>query len=110
MVLPHRNYVVPRSSPRTFMHAAAEVKSTAIQGTHVGVVRDLSEEGMFFYSDFKPPIGTELRIAFVPPAAGVGARIYCEGVVVRVEQVRMGAAPGIAVRLTHKKPAMRASA
>jgi hypothetical protein len=65
---------------------------------------------MFFYSDFKPPVGTEVRIAFVPPAANRGVRVYCEGVVVRVEQVRMGAAPGIAVRLTGKKAAQRCSA
>ena len=51
-----------------------------------------------------------MRIAFVPPAANRGVRVYCEGVVVRVEQVRMGAAPGIAVRLTGKKAAQRCSA
>jgi hypothetical protein len=92
------------------MHAAAEVRSSAVAGTHVGVIRDLSEDGMFFYSDFKPPVGTEVRITFVPPSSGRSARVYCEGVVVRVQQVRAGAAPGIAVRLTERNAALRCSA
>lgn len=100
-VLSPQSYKVPRSSQRTFMHAAAEVRCAAVPGVHAGVLRDISEDGVFFYSDFKPPLGTEVRIIFIP--AGFGRpRIYCEGRVVRVEQVRTGAAPGIAVHLTNR--------
>jgi hypothetical protein len=97
MVLPRRSYVVPRSSPRTFMHAAAEVQCSAVAGTHVGVIRDLSEGGVFFYSNFKPPVGTRVRVVFAPPNLPRNQRVLCEGTVVRVEQVRSDAAPGIAV-------------
>lgn len=92
------------------MHAAAEVRSSAVAGIHVGVIRDLSEGGIFLYSDFKPPLGTRVLVAFAAPQTGRNARIYCEGTVVRVEQVRAGAAPGIALQFTAKKAAARCSA
>ena len=102
MVLYPETYRVPRSSQRTFMHAAAEVRCSAVPGVHAGVLRDISEGGAFFYSDFKPPVGTEVRITFIPAGLSRSPRIYCEGRVVRVEQVRAGAAPGIAVQLTNR--------
>ena len=101
-VLFPESYRVPRSSQRTFMHAAAEVRCSAVPGVHAGVLRDISEGGVFFYSDFKPPVGTEVRITFIPAGLNRSPRIYCEGTVVRVEQVRVGAAPGIAVQLTNR--------
>lgn len=110
-VVPPKQYLVPRRSPRTFMHAAAEVQCSAVAGSHVGVVRDLSDAGIFFYTDFRPPLGTLVRISFAPGNGNRSARVYCEGTVVRVEQPRAGAAPGIAVKLTRKKAAaLRCSA
>jgi hypothetical protein len=98
-----KSFKVPRASQRIFVHAGAEVRSVSVAGVHAGVLRDISEDGMFLYSDFKPTLGTPLRITL---RSGFGDRygssLYCEGIVVRVEQVRPGAAPGIAVRLTHK--------
>ena len=94
-----------RASARMFTHAAAEVRCASYPGVHVGVLRDISEDGMFLYSDFKPPVGTKLgvilRSTFRSPA---DSGVYCEGIVVRVEQVRIGAAPGIAVQFMHKIP------
>ncbi|MCI0349764.1 MAG: PilZ domain-containing protein [Acidobacteriales bacterium] len=96
-------YRVRRSSNRNFLHAAAEVRSSAIAGAHVAVVRDISESGVFFYSDFKPALGTNLCITIKPSFVGDSdAGFYCEGTVVRVEQQRPEAAPGIALRLTDK--------
>ena len=64
-------------------------------GVHVGLVRDVSRSGIFFFSDFKPPIGSHLNLAL----AGRTQLCY-QGTVVRVEQVAPGAAPGIAARLS----------
>jgi len=84
-----------RSSPRRSIHASAEVKCSAVPGTHVGLVRDVSRHGIFFFSDFKPPIGSRLDLAL----AGAD-RLSYQATVVRVEQVAPGAAPGIAARLS----------
>ena len=102
-----QRYPVQRSSKRNFLHAAAEVRSSAIAGVHVAVVRDISETGLFLYSDFNPALGTALRITVKPSFFGSSsASFYCEGVVVRVEQQRPTAAPGIALRLNHKLPSI----
>ena len=86
-----------------FTHAAADVRCESYPGVHVGVLRDISEHGMFIYSDFKPTIGTKLRITLRSTFGNASdAGVYCEGIVVRVEQVRVGAAPGIAIRLDHQ--------
>ena len=77
------------------MHASAEVKCSAVPGVHVGLVRDVSRHGIFFFSDFKPPIGSQLDVAL----AGTNRLCY-QATVVRVEQVAPGAAPGIAARLS----------
>lgn len=90
------------------MHAAAEVQCSAVAGTHVGVIRDLSEGGVFFYSNFKPPVGTRVRVVFAAPHLPRNQRILCEGTVVRVEQVRSDAAPGIAVCFNKKAVARSA--
>jgi hypothetical protein len=105
MMRVQQRYQVRRGSKRNFLHAAAEVRSTAVAGVHVAVVRDISESGLFIYSDFNPPVGTLLRITVKPSFFGsMAASFYCEGEVVRVEQPRPTAAPGIALRLKHKLP------
>ena len=81
------------------MHASAEVKCSAVPGTHVGLVRDVSRHGIFFFSDFKPPIGSQLDVAL-----GGTSRLCYQATVVRVEQVAPGAAPGIAARLAPHCP------
>lgn len=92
-----------RSSKRNFLHAAAEVRLPGLVGAHVAVVRDLSQTGLFLYSDFKPPVGAQLRITLKPSFVGHSDdSFYCEGTVVRVEQARPSAAFGIGIRLTNK--------
>ena len=58
---------------------------------HVGLIRDVSRNGLFVYSDFAPAIGEELHIRL--------RRISCSGTVVRVESKPAGAAIGIAIRI-----------
>jgi PilZ domain len=93
------HYRVPRSSPRTFMHAPAEVKCSAVAGIHVAMIRDVSATGIFFYSDFKPPVGSRVILTLDIRSSSGNTRVRCDGKVVRVEQVRSGAAPGIALLL-----------
>lgn len=93
------HYRVPRSSPRTFMHASAEAKSSAVAGIHAAMIRDVSATGIFFYSDFKPPVGSRVSLTMEIRSSGGNTRVRCDGNVVRVEQVRSGAAPGIAMLL-----------
>jgi len=81
-------YHVKRSSPRAFMHAPMEVKCSAAPGVRLGMVRDLSRDGIFFYSDFKPPIGSRLSLMVV--LSGQGHNVSCRATVVRVEQVAVG--------------------
>src|SRR5919204_916127 len=100
-----KGFATQRASARMFTHAAAEVRCASVPGVHVGVLRDISKHGIFLYSDFKPAVGTKLGIVL---RSTFGNRddggIFCEGVVVRVEQVRVGAAPGIAIQLIDKIP------
>ena len=107
-MFPFPDYRIARASRRFFIHAAADVRSSLVPGIHVGVIRDISEGGIFFYSDFKPSIGTRVRLSFVSPIENT--RQHCEGIVVRVEHSRAGAAPGIALQLTDKNTALRFSA
>jgi PilZ domain len=95
-------YRVPRC-PRTFLHTSAEVRCSAAPGIHVAIVRDVSATGIFFYSDFKPPLGAGLTLTVDNRTSGGNTRIRFEGKVVRVEQVRVGAAPGIALLLDNQK-------
>lgn len=90
-----------RSSQRIFMHAAAEIRCSGSMRKYVAVVRDISEDGLFLYTDCKPVLGTKLRIKLSSSSGEPTTIIYCEGAVVRVEQGRVGA-NGVAVLLSNK--------
>ena len=81
------------------MHAPAEVRCSAAAGIHVAMIRDVSATGIFFYSDFKPPVGARVSLTLEIRTSTGNTRIRCDGKVVRVEQIRAGAAPGIALVL-----------
>lgn len=67
---------------------------------HVGLVRDLSESGLFVYSDFEPKQNDPLFLILkVTQADGSTTNLECNGQVVRVEAGIAGAAVGIAVKL-----------
>lgn len=67
---------------------------------HVGLLRDISPEGLFVYSDFAPSVGDSLDIDIGDRRNGAGKRVSCTGIVVRVESKGDGAAVGIALRIT----------
>lgn len=67
---------------------------------HIGLVRDLSESGLFVYSDFEPACGNLLQLTLkLKQVDGSNLNLECTGHVVRVEAAIIGAAVGIAVKL-----------
>ncbi len=76
---------------------------------HIGLVRDLSSNGLFIYSDFTPELGTELKITVRLAREKEQSQVLpCAGKVVRVESPDEGAAVGLAVRLEAADEAQRA--
>lgn len=85
-----------RSASRTVVVLSAKVYC---QGkSHVGLIRDMSREGLFVYSDFAPNLGESLRIEI--RERNDRDVVSCTGTVVRVESKAAGIAIGIAVRIT----------
>ena len=67
---------------------------------YVGLVRDLSESGLFVYSNFEPKESDRVFLTLkVAQTDGSTANLECSGHVVRVEAAIEGAAVGIAVKL-----------
>jgi PilZ domain-containing protein len=68
-----------------------------LQHEHVALVRDISEKGVFFYSDFHPAVGDRLDFVVEYLTGSDRVRLHLKGSVVRVEREAPGAAPGVAV-------------
>ena len=64
-------------------------------GRHVGVVRNVSEDGLLFYAVFIPTLGEQLRII----VDGTPRAIRLTGTVARVEYHAVPDTVGIAVRI-----------
>lgn len=72
----------------------------ASERRHIGLVRDLSESGLFVYSNFEPKQTDRLFLTLkVTQPDGSTMNLECSGHVVRVESAIAGAAVGIAVKL-----------
>lgn len=65
----------------------------------VGLVRDLSESGLFVYSNLEPQHGDCLFLTLKVTQEGLATELECSGQVVRVERAVRGRATGIAVKL-----------
>ena len=65
----------------------------------VGLLRDISQTGMFFYCNLSPEVGSELEVLIRPSAGDPSAVVRCRCKVVRVESSLPGAATGIAVAI-----------
>jgi hypothetical protein len=65
----------------------------------VGLIRDLSGNGLFLYSDFKPACGSTLQLTLNLREEAANESYACRGKVVRVVAATSGAAIGIAVEL-----------
>jgi PilZ domain-containing protein len=90
-----------RSSRRQMIHSAAQI-SVPGDGEHNAIVRDLSAEGIFLYSNFKPDVGSEIALTFSTRAGKDTVKIFTKAKVVRVQQLVAGAAPGIAARFAKR--------
>ena len=69
------------------------------QQKHVAMVRDISRQGIFFYSDLRPAPGDEIEFVIKFPKWTKTAPVACKGTVVRVEHAAPGAAIGVAASL-----------
>jgi hypothetical protein len=85
-----------RAASRTLVVLSATVH---FQGkAHVGLIRDISRDGLFVYSDFQPRLGDGVRVE-IKDRTDRSDRVLCTGIVVRVEAKSAHSAIGIAVRI-----------
>ena len=66
---------------------------------HVAMVRDISREGIFFYSDVQTAPGEPIEFVLKFPKWTNSAPVFCKGIVVRVERAAPEAAIGVAASL-----------
>jgi hypothetical protein len=87
-----------RNASRFFVTAATKIRMGNDCEEHVGLVRDLSGNGIFVYSDFTPECGSRLEVILrTSKMRPRHVSIACRGKVVRVEPSSSGAAVGIAL-------------
>ena len=94
--LPTPQYREARSSPRAFVILPATISFGSDGEHHAGLIRDISQTGIFFYCDVKPELETEVNVVV---RVGEAAAIAYKGVVVRVEEPSAGAAVGVAIQI-----------
>lgn len=92
MIAPNVNQ---RCSPRALVIFPISILGNKGMETHSGIVRDISKNGLFFYSNYRPK--PQETITFVLHMSG--SKISCTGQVVRIEEKAPGAAVGVAVKI-----------
>ncbi len=94
-----------RQEQRVFVKMPVRLNLSGDAREHVGFVRDMSEHGIFFYSDLNPVLGSQIEfVMHLPQHTMRPAELSCRGTVVRVESHAPGAATGVAVRLEQCNP------
>jgi hypothetical protein len=90
-----------RSEQRHFIPLAAVIRLNPDDSrTRVGLIRDVSEHGLFFYTDTRPAKGSTIGFAFTLSKPTLGpVMVSGTGEVVRVVEPAQGAAIGVAVRV-----------
>ena len=80
------------------------------QEDKIGLIRDISVSGIFFYSNFAPELGSTVTLSFIVPPSdqtspdeAATGEVTCRGRVVRVVKFSEGAATGIALRLEERE-------
>ena len=66
---------------------------------NVGLLRDISQTGMFFYCSLSPVVGSTVEVLLRPSAADPTVVVRCRCRVVRTEPSRAGAATGVGVAI-----------
>jgi hypothetical protein len=91
-----------RCSPRSLVIFPISITGANGRETHSGIVRDISKDGIFFYSNYKPQ--PQEIITFVLHMST--NKISCTGQVLRIEQKAPGAAVGVAVKIQSSSAAI----
>ena len=94
--LPTPQYAQTRSSPRAFVILPATISFGSDGEHHAGLIRDISQTGIFFYCDVKPELESEVNVVV---RVGEAAAIAYKGKVVRVEEPSARAAVGVAIQI-----------
>ena len=84
-----------RRSPRILWTASAVIQNETSR--HVGLVRDLSSQGMGLYTDFAPGTGTSIEVAIRIPHSE--DTLLFRGKVVRVDAGNKGSATRVGLSL-----------
>lgn len=93
-----------RSAPRIPIRRNAWITlNSPPSSEHVGLVKDISNKGVFFYCDFHPSVGDQLDFVLEYLNGSEGIRLHLKGAVVRVEQVAPASIPGVAVSFDSKR-------
>jgi PilZ domain len=88
-----------RSAVRVPLHVAATAICPELgQQDASALIRDVTPEGVFFFAQFVPQLGSEISLSFHSKPAASSPLVHCTGKVVRVERFSSGAA-GIALKL-----------
>jgi len=95
------SYRKARSSRRQMVHSAAQILVPG-EGEHNAIVRDVSADGIFVYSNFKPALGADIALTFTTRVGKEMVKIFTHARVVRVQQLVAGAAPGIAAQFAKR--------
>ena len=83
-----------RSATRKFLRLPAWMVFYRVNfKKHVAIVRDMTRQGIFFYSDIRPQVGEEVAFVMKFPKWSHRSLIACKGKVVRVEQAIPALAP-----------------
>ena len=98
--LPAPQYAQTRSSPRAFVILPATISFGSDGEHHAGLIRDISQGGIFFYCDVKPELQSEVNVVV---RVGEAAAIAYKGRVVRVEEPSAGAAVGVAIQILRSR-------
>ena len=91
-----------RCNPRSLVIFPISITGADGKETHSGIVRDISKDGIFFYSNYQPQ--PQEIITFVLHMSD--NKIYCTGLVLRVEQKAPGAAVGVAAKIQSSSTAI----
>ena len=96
MIHPHSD---TRCAPRVGLHLSASARVTQDgDSEHVALIRDISTGGIFFYSDFAPKLGADIRVEFSVNIAGKRLQFELTCKAIRIVDVETGAI-GVAARL-----------
>ncbi|HEX6905699.1 MAG TPA: PilZ domain-containing protein, partial [Terriglobales bacterium] len=86
----HDSYPNQRLEPRGLAVLPVVVRAGSQES--VGLLRDISQTGMFFYCSLIPAVGSQVEVVIRPSVADANVAVRCRCRVVRIESKLPGAA------------------